>query len=374
MRILADSNMAAVQALFADLGEVRLLPGREIVADDLADVDVLLVRSVTQVNADLLSQHRPLFVGTATAGFDHVDRTLLSEAGIAFAHAPGSNANSVVEYVLAAIAATGDTLEHLMRGDIELGIIGYGHVGSLLSQRCQGLGMTIRAYDPWLDQQAHPELVALERVLACPVVCLHAALTEEHPWPSRHILNRQRLQQLAGSRLLLNAGRGPLIDNAALGGLLGEHPDWPVVLDVWEFEPEVDTELMAKCRIATPHIAGYSQDSKVLATRMLRDALLSSLQLEMQATETDVLPLLPVTVPTDLSGASLLRWLLGQVYDIGKDDARMRAELDQGFDRLRATYPVRRELASLLISNAVELSDESTGMLLALSCRVEPLC
>src|SRR5690606_19552610 len=92
---------------FAGHGELATTPGRAITADLVRDVDVLLVRSVTRVDAKLLAGSRCRFVGTATSGTDHIDIDWLRAQGIAFADAHGCNAGAVADYVLAALAAIG---------------------------------------------------------------------------------------------------------------------------------------------------------------------------------------------------------------------------------------------------------------------------
>ena len=129
MKIFADENMPLVEELFAGRGEITRGPGRHLTAKQLADVAVLLVRSVTKVNAELLEGTTVKFVGSATSGIDHVDQKYLQRAGIEFAYAPGCNANSVAEYVVAVL------LSLAVRGRFDLagksiGIVGHGQVGS----------------------------------------------------------------------------------------------------------------------------------------------------------------------------------------------------------------------------------------------------
>ena len=244
--------MCDVEAVFAVLGEVQLVDGRGLSAADLAVDDLLLVRSVTRVDEALLKGREPCFVGSATSGTDHLDRAWLRQAGIPFAYAPGCNANSVVEYVFSAISHCPGILEKLLNGGC-LGIVGYGVIGRALQARCAQLGIHVLVNDPWLEST---QLTTLEEVLDCDVVTLHAALTDRQPWPSRHLLGTRELRLLKPGSLLINAGRGPLIDSQALLAYLRAERPATVVLDVWEHEPAVDAALMALCRYATPHIAG----------------------------------------------------------------------------------------------------------------------
>lgn len=351
LRILADQNIPAVHDGFGHLGEVRTIEGRGLRAADLRAVDVLLVRSVTRVDEQLLAGSPVHFVGTATAGVDHIDVAWLQHQGIGFAAAPGANANAVVEYVLAAIAAVDDYLERLLAGG-RVGIIGYGHVGSLLAQRLQALGVGSLHYDPWLDQGALAAPASLARVLACEVVTLHPSLTTAGPWPSHHLLGPEMLHAVGPDQLLINASRGPVLANDALLARLRQAGAPSCVLDVWEFEPAVPADLLECVRFGTPHIAGYSHDAKLAATAMLAEALRAWLQLDTA----EVIPgtAAPVReLPQDLRGADLLRCLCQLRYDLAADDQRLRAavlgtaeaDAQAAFDQLRKNYPLRRELA-----------------------------
>ena len=359
MRIIADANMCDVSTVFSHLGEVEELNGRDIGRAELANADILLVRSVTRVNAALLRGTPVKFVGTATSGFDHVDRAGLEQLGVQFAYAPGSNANSVVEYVLSAIACCDDRLERLLDGG-RVGIIGYGVIGRRLHQRLQALGMQCVAYDPWLEQSAHPVLGELDAVLACDVISIHAELTRQEPYPSWHLLDARALAQISPDSLLISAGRGAVVDNQALLQRQCGVAPFTAVLDVWEGEPELDAKLLPFCQFATPHIAGYSHDGKQLATRMLHAAACAALSLPVNGFDANVQAIErpQLRVPDSLTGAVLIRWLQAQSYDIKKDDQRMRSELDQGFDRLRRLYPMRRELGAFAVENFATLAPE----------------
>ena len=365
MKILADRNMVGVDELFAGLGEVETFEGREL--RDVGDADILLVRSVTRVDESLLGDRRPRFVGTATSGYDHVDREFLAGQGIPFAHAPGSNADSVVDYVLSALGHAGDRWEALLSGE-PVGIIGYGRIGRRLHERLARLGIRCLAYDPWLSREQWPVLTDLEAVLHCPVLCLHASLTRETPWPSFHMLDAEQLGQLPPGGILINAGRGELIATGELQALAGQRPDLQLVLDVWESEPGIDEGLLASCLYGTAHIAGYSHDGKLRATGMLYEAACTALGLQGSR---DAGTFDPVQVsPPGLSGPDLLRWLVARVYDIREDDRALRDGGAEGFDRLRREYRRRRELSSLEIADAASLSPLDLELCRALGCRL----
>ena len=104
MKIVVDENILGATAAFQQFGEVQLCQGRTLRSETLGDAEVLIVRSVTPVNADLLKGSQVKFVGSCTIGTDHMDLDYLQEHGIAYCNAPGSNADSVVDYVLSALS------------------------------------------------------------------------------------------------------------------------------------------------------------------------------------------------------------------------------------------------------------------------------
>ncbi len=356
LKLLADENIPGLEQ-WADYGlELYRCGGREIGPHLLQDVDILLVRSVTAVDETLLCGSPVRFVGSATSGIDHVDRDYLETHGIAFAYAPGSNANSVVEYVFTAIAAIGEKLEQLLAGGV-VGIVGYGHVGRALATRLDALGITYRVYDPWLEQDTIRSAAGLDEVLDCDVVSLHPELTRANPWPSHHLLGADELAGLRPDALLINASRGAVIDNGALLAQLEEDRTRAVVLDVWEGEPAISPSLLERVRLGTPHIAGYSLDAKLRATHRLGEAVAKFLQQPIVKPGAPAIDSPLITLDTPAAEPVLLRQLLQSRYAIREDDARLRqVVLEQGdeggggFDRLRKTYRERRELAGSPVS------------------------
>src|ERR1017187_3697715 len=347
MRIVADPNIPFVQEAFGPLGEVRLVPGREIMAGTVRDADALLARSVTPVNAALLDGSPVKFVATATIGTDHVDQVYLSAKGIGFASAQGSNANSVAEYVVAAMLYMAQQRKFRLR-DKTLGVIGVGNVGSRVVRNARALGMRVLQNDP---PRARAEelnsFVTIDQVLSeADIISLHVPLTKAGAYSSYHLFTKDTLAALEDrSQILINTSRGAVVDNKALlkaidGGKLGG-----VVLDVWENEPNISPELLDVVDLGTPHIAGYSFDGKVSGTRMIYEAACRFFKL--QPIWTPDLPPPPVprielTVSSGEDDEEVLRRIVRRVYDIVADDAALRKSI-LTFDKLRAEDPIRRE-------------------------------
>ncbi len=360
LQIVADENIPLVEEVFSPLGAVRRVNGRALSRQQLAQADILLVRSVTQVNQALLEGTPVRFVATATIGTDHLDTDYLDAAGIAWANAPGSNASSVVEYVISALCRLNGALEQLLEG-ASVGIIGMGNVGSRLYQRLTALGIRCRGYDPLIPQDRYPVLSSLQAVLASDVLCLHTPWTCSGPHPSHHLLNSKRLKQLNPAAVLINAGRGPAIDNQALLDFL---PTWQgrTVLDVWEAEPTISMPLMAQVDIATPHIAGYSYDGKVAGTAMIYAACCAFLGLNQGDAGSKVESAGDLVVSHVDNPVAAVKEAVLASYDLMEDDRRLRSSLEraedagEAFDRLRKEYPRRREFKAYRIANGDGLS------------------
>jgi len=354
MKIVADPNIPFVEEAFGSLGDIVLAPGRQINAATALDADVLLVRSVTPVNAALLDGSRVRFVATATIGTDHVDEACLRERGIGFASAAGSNANSVAEYIVAALLELSHRQGFRLR-DQTLGVVGVGNVGSRVVRYAEALGMRVLPNDPPRQRAERlSRFVPLERVLAeADLVTLHVPLTRTGADVTFHLVDRARLAALEGRRsVLVNTARGAIVDNQALLKAIDGERVRGTVLDVWENEPDISPELLDVADIGTPHIAGYSFDGKVNGTQMIYRAVCQFFGIPL----TWQPPLPPPDVPRIELGVSsgdddedVLWRVVRRVYDIAVDDAALRkgVRAPEGiaacFDTLRAVYPMRRE-------------------------------
>lgn len=352
-RAVVDDAIPLTPRLRSVLDEVEVYAGREIDAAAIASADILLVRSITRIDRALLAQSSVRFVGSATAGCDHVDRAWLAERGIAFAHAPGSNAQSVVEYVLSAIALE-KRLAALTQGAC-VGIVGLGAIGSALAGRIHAIGGRVKAFDPWVEQwPPFIERVALAEIWRQPIICLHADLHDRQPHPSRGLLDTVAAEVItATSRdakertLLISAARGELIEATAFSALLASN--CRLVIDTWPGEPYLPAAALERIAWITPHIAGHSLDAKGRGADMLAEALagwmgkLVGKENRIEATDT------PLTIHGE--GASPLevmeRWL-AQAAPIQREDRRLREQAAPDvsaslFDALRRSYEQPRE-------------------------------
>lgn len=356
MKIVIDENMPYAEQLFGQLGEVEAVAGRPLPKANIQTADALMVRSVTAVDRHLIQHTSVKFVGTATAGTDHINLDDLHRAGIGFASAPGCNAVAVVEYVFSALFTLAERDGFDLKNKT-IGIIGVGQVGRRLQARCQALGMEVRLCDPPRAKvEGGQQFQTLDDLLKeVDIVTLHTPLTEEGDAPTRHLLGKSQLQQLRPNAMLINACRGPVVDNQALLEILSQRADLSVVLDVWEQEPELNQALLAKVDIGTAHIAGYTLEGKARGTTQIFEAYSQFLGKPHSVCLDSLLPeaaISTIHVNPPLTQDTLKR-LAHLVYDVRLDDALLRNAVAQpgGFDRLRKNYQVRREWSSLKVSS-----------------------
>lgn len=358
MKILADENIALVHEAFGHFGELRTAPGRSITAAMLVDIDALLVRSVTRVDAALLDASPCRFVGTATSGIDHVDTAWLQQHDIVFADAHGCNANSVVDYVLAALAALSERDGFDWQAS-SVGIIGCGAVGSRLARRLSALGLPLKIHDPFLPV-SHPLALhfrPLAEVVQQQIVSLHTPLTLTGAWPTFHMLDQSMLARLRPDAILINAARGEIIDTAALLARMTLCPGLHVVLDAWEGEPAVNQQLLQRVDIGTPHIAGYSEPGKIDGTALVQQAFCKTFGLESTPALFQLQQeLLAVPAPKASGHPQWLNQCVLSAYDIWRDHHAMQQLIGKdtaalGFDALRKGYPLRREFGQLTVNS-----------------------
>lgn len=351
MRILADENIPCVREAFGAWGPVETLAGDAIAPETVRDADVLLVRSVTRVNEALLAGSPVQFVGSATSGTDHVDVQYLASRGIGFCDAPGSNADAVAQYGIAALHAVAERLD-CAASDLSIGIVGVGQVGSRLSRLCEALGMAVVWNDPPLAQESgDPRYQPLEAALACDVVSLHVPLLHGGRFRTAEMIDDAFLEAMRPGSVLINTCRGAVVDEEALKRALDADRLGACVLDVWRNEPRIDAALLERVTFGTPHVAGYSVEGKLRGTQMIHDGLAAMMGVESGWFYQDYLPPAPeaITVAPPLDWNALFR----RVYDIAADDAAlreaMRAGGPAGFHALRKTHPPRREFLSVTV-------------------------
>ncbi|MEI7436179.1 MAG: 4-phosphoerythronate dehydrogenase [bacterium] len=375
MKIICATNMPFAEEAFSTLGETRVLEGRSIGPDDVRDTGLLALRSTTKVDRRLLAGSQVRFVGTATIGTDHLDIPYLEEHGIHWCSAAGCNANSVGEYVVAALLTIGQRYGWHLAGRT-LGVIGVGNVGRRVAAKAAALGLRVLLNDPpraraEAGQSAAPDFVPLARLLAeSDIVTLHVPLTRDGLDATWHLADGRFFASLKPGALLLNAARGPCIDSDALLRALDLGTLAHAALDTWEGEPAYRPDVMARMELATPHIAGHSFEGKAMGTVMVYQQACRFLGVpeRWQIAGCWPTPAVP-EVAIDAAGRddeAVLHDVVRRVYAIEDDDRRFRAtasgspdERRKDFDRLRRDYPDRREFRF----TKVRVANGSTALL-----------
>ncbi|KAA1177467.1 4-phosphoerythronate dehydrogenase PdxB [Photorhabdus heterorhabditis] len=354
MKILVDENMPYAEQLFQQLGDVQAIPGRPVPEDVLDHADAFMVRSVTKVDEKLLKGSTIKFIGTATAGTDHVDQRWLSQAGIGFSAAPGCNAIAVVEYVFSALMLLAER-DNFELKDKVVGIVGVGNVGSRLAERLSVLGIQILLCDPpRADRGDAGEFWPLEKLVKeADILTFHTPLNKSGPYKTHHLVSTELLSALPDNRILINASRGEVVDNQALLAELESGKKLSVVLDVWEPEPDLSLPLLELVDIGTPHIAGYTLEGKARGTTQVYEAYCEFLGQSDKVALSDLLPepdFSRITLQGRVTQSTLKR-LIHLVYDVRRDDAPLRQVAGQKgqFDHLRKNYLERREWSSLTV-------------------------
>lgn len=374
LKILADAALPNAKEVFSSFGEVIVKEGRKITADDLVDIDALIIRSVTKVNEKLLTKAQKLkFVGTATAGCDHVNVNLLKNLGIAFFNAPGSNKESVGDYILSLLLVMSLHYD-LDFKHLSLGIIGCGNTGSQVEHKAHALNLKVVKCDPIRLKNGDSTCSAtFDEALACDIVTFHVPLNKDGPYQTYHMLNAQNLNKLKEGCFLINASRGDVIDNEALVTFMQQRPDIKLYLDVFEGEPEIThKELLNYVQGASAHIAGYSYESKRRASYMLAQNLADTLKLENHSTFSFVnLELKQIILSDNYQlDLNLIRRLVFSVYDVREDLYLFKNYFKgrESFDLLRKNYRERHELQTLTLKN-VKASDTQIFKNLGFNCQ-----
>lgn len=356
MNLIVDENIAFAQEAFSHFGNAILVDGRTLTNKNVKDADVLLIRSITKVDAELLRDSKVQFVGTATIGTDHIDLDYLKSKNISFADAKGCNADSVAEYVFTALLKITSEKNISLNGKT-IGVVGIGNIGSRVVRLAESLGMKVLKNDPPLERNAiGKNSVSLDEILKADIITLHVPLSFEGVDKTFHLLNENNLKMISENAIIINTSRGAVINNSSLLNAT-IRKNFNLILDVWEDEPLVNFNLLAKTKIASAHIAGYSFEGKVNGTKMIYDALC-----KFTNTNPEWSPELPLIERRELelsdssSDEEKLYKLLSSIYKIEEDDARLREisnynQREQAgyFDKLRKTYPVRREFSNFTV-------------------------
>lgn len=339
MYVVIDEKIPFLKKALEEMGySVLAKPGVEICAADVKEAGALFVRTRTRCDASLLRGSKVRFIGTATIGYDHIDADYCAANGIEWASAAGCNSGAVLQYVQSAVYAWAREKGVELDG-LAFGVVGVGEIGKKVAAWAREAGMKVLLNDPPRERrEGGSGFVPLSRIAReCDIITFHPTLSTEGGFPSHHLADSSFFASLEHCALLINASRGPVVDNEALKVALGTGRVANAVLDVWENEPKIDIELLNKVYIATPHIAGYSVEGKMNATRLVLKAFASFVGYGGELP----LPRIPAPCPNVVAARSLPEALL-RIYTPFADSCMLKAN-PAAFEELRNNYALRRE-------------------------------
>lgn len=341
IKIVADSAIPFLEGVMEPYADVVYIPGNKICHEDIKDADALMIRTRTHCNAELLEGTSVKFIATATIGTDHIDFPYCDSHGIVVRNAPGCNAGGVMEYVFSALYGLASRKAINLEGDT-IGIIGVGHVGSLIERMALALGFRVLKCDPPRAAAEGPfGFCDLEYLLKnSQIVTMHTPLDET----TRGMADAHFFDLMQPGAFFINASRGEVVCDDALKAAIPKLG--PVIIDTWNNEPNIDKELMDMVDIATPHIAGYSYQGKQNGTAAAVRAVahyfgfpeLFEFYPKAEFPENEAVKL-------DLKGLRQgeIAAVFQYNYPIFTDDFMFRLE-PENFEKLRSEYKYRREV------------------------------
>lgn len=338
--IVADCDIPFLQGVLEPYAEVRYLKGSEITAQDVQNAEVLITRTRTQCNEKLLAGSRMRLIATATIGFDHIDLDYCHTHDIQVTTAAGCNARGVLQYVMAVLLrfAAAEGWQPQQR---TLGIVGVGHVGSLIAEYGKLFGFRVLCCDP-PRMRENPSLgfLSLEELLPqCDIVTLHVPYSQTGPDRTAGMASSDFFAQMRSGADFINCSRGPVMQDEALLQALRSGKLNHIAIDTWNHEPNLDPELLQRALCATPHIAGYSIQGKAAGTAAVVQAVARLYGWPLQTWyPNEVIPTIPNHTITWVD----LQQEMGHYFDIVSETDELKSHPER-FEQMRNHYTYRTE-------------------------------
>ena len=269
MNIVIESHVPYIAGVLEPWAKVTYAP---VITPELARyAQALIVRTRTRCDSRLLEGSEVRWIGTATIGTDHIDLDYCHNHGIEVVNAPGCNAPAVAQWVMATIGQwMALKAQNTTPQELTIGVVGVGHVGSIVSRWARQLGFNVLECDPpRARNEGEGNFVDIATIARhSDIITFHTPLNLNGEDCTYHLCDSVLLAQADNAKLIINAARGAVCDSKAL---LDWHGD--IALDCWENEPNLNRSLLEKAFVATPHIAGYSLQGKQRGTAMIIEAL-----------------------------------------------------------------------------------------------------
>jgi erythronate-4-phosphate dehydrogenase len=358
MKIIVDEKIPFLKGTLERFAEVQYVDGRSFTPSVVNDADALVIRTRTKCDSSLLKDSKVKAIFTATIGYDHIDRKYCHENGIHWQNAPGCNSTSVQQYFASALAMLYFRKGYDLRGKT-IAVIGVGNVGSKVVEWCRLLGLNVLRVDPFRAKNEMGFCKYDEALRMADIITFHTPLTYDGEYPTFHLFSENSLAMVRQGVILINTSRGEVVDTVALKKGLASNIIAEAVIDVWENEPHIDPTLHQRVFIYTPHVAGYSYDSKRNGSKMTIEALCRFFNLNNDGWQPEALPapnepVISISPDTDMLEAALT--MLSHTYDIMADDNRLRLEPTKAEEQ-RGNYPLRREIEAYTLHCESALSD-----------------
>ncbi len=353
MRLIADKNIPFLKGVLDPFFDVEYYSGSEITSEIVRNADALIIRTRTICDSNLLSGSKVKFIGSATIGFDHIDTNYCANNNITWVNAPGCNSAGVQQWVATALIHWADLNSTNLSG-LTIGFVGVGNVGKKVVDLARVLGMKVLCCDPPRKRNEDlTDYVDFETVLReSDIITFHVPLNYEGVDRTFHMLNHHSIALCKPNVYIVNSSRGEVLNTEGLISFLESNPNAQVALDVWENEPNLSVELLRKTIIATPHVAGYSLEGKVMGTKMVIDSLSQFFNLGISPWLPSPNPLvekIKLTNHTNIAAA------IKSTYNILGDDLRNTFE---SFENLRNNYNYRRDFSGHTVDLYSKYSDD----------------
>lgn len=350
MKVLANRYLYEFRDIMPDSVQVDLFDPNNL-PHNAIEYDALFVNTTTLLNEKTLPECGNIsFVATGSSGTDHLDLDYLESQEITVEDAKGCNAVTVAEYVLTTILLFLEG-ENISSDELKIGIVGVGAVGSEVSRLLTKFSIRHILYDPPREER-DPEFSSsyFEELKECNMLTFHTPLTDSGSHPTRHMLNRSWFRE-TNYQLLINSSRGGVIDESIVLEQMNHNRLNQMVIDVWENEPVFNPQVADWALFASPHIAGYSIQSKRRASEMIIRQFCDHFEIKKSAITSEQ-PYLP-ELKDDYDS---LEEILLELHPIGWFDQKMRqlmtldpSERGESFGLLRSESPLRHEYTNIRI-------------------------